>query len=63
MANKWQDKNVKVHWIERGENFDCEKELNFVIIDSPVIAFREEWDSFEEMRKPFNIENMNNFIK
>lgn len=62
VAGKWHTKNVRVYWLERGASTECEKALNLPFMDAPVIAFKEEWDSFEKMEKFFNIANLNEFI-
>ena len=62
VAGKWHTKNVRVYWLERGSSKECEKALNLPFMDAPVIAFKEEWDSFEKMENFFNIANLNKFI-
>ena len=62
VAGKWHGRNVRVYWMEIGSNEECEMALYLPNVDTPVIAFKEEWDSFEKMQYSFNIDNINEFV-
>ena len=62
MAGKWYAKNVRVFWLEAGENIDCEAALDLSYGTSSVIAFKTDDNSFEQMEYSFNIDNMNEFV-
>ena len=40
LSGKWYGKNVKVYWLEAGQNADCEAELNLSEDKTTLIAFK-----------------------
>jgi hypothetical protein len=41
LAGKWRTSNVRVFWLERGANTECELSLELSLNDSAVIAFKD----------------------